>query len=393
MYDKGIILEIKDKYCLAMTEQGAVIRIHKKQGMRVGDRIYILPEDLCREEKPSGAVPFPIARVGRSFIKAAVCAAAAFLLVFASMFTGQGEAYAMVSAVGTGDVELELDKEYRIIRVKVYGASREKEEQLSGLVGKTLEEAQPLLRGMAGPEGVVVGYALKKRGGSSAEAEFARRLELVFSGETAVYLKGNADDVKRAEAKTVSLGFYMAQKAAENGNRESVNILEYHQKVQEKKDQYDGPDRGDADDAGGKADGPGGDDGQDGDDRDSGEEQDDSRDDGEEQDDDRDDGEKDDGCDDNDKDGDGDGGHKSKPAQSRPAQKPEDSQPESAAETEEDQKKESGAGNSDVQDHSGSSGSHGEDDKDSNKKDSDDGDSQNSDDDNDNDSGDSDEDD
>ena len=195
MYDKGIILDIKDKYCLAMTEKGAVIRIHKKQGMRVGDQIYILPEDLYQEEKTNRTVPFPIARMRRSFVKAAACAAAAFLLIFVSVFMGQEKAYAMVSAVGTGDVELELDKEYRIIRVKSYGASQD-ENQLNGLVGKRLEEAQPLLGSMAGSEGVIVGYALIKQGNPDEEAALASHLEFVFSGEAAVYLKGDARDGK-----------------------------------------------------------------------------------------------------------------------------------------------------------------------------------------------------
>ena len=362
MYDKGIILDIKDKYCLAMTEKGAVIRIHKKQGMRVGDQIYILPEDLYQEEKTNRTVPFPIARMRRSFVKAAACAAAAFLLIFVFVFMGQEKAYAMVSAVGTGDVELELDKEYRIIRVKSYGASQD-ENQLNGLVGKRLEEAQPLLGSMAGSEGVIVGYALINQGNPDEEAALASHLEFVFSGETAVYLKGDARDVKNAKAKTVSLGIYMAQKAAENGNREPMDLLEYHQKVQEQKTHGDRPDSGDADDDDMKADAPDSDE-KDDDDRDS----DDAR---------------KDGPDGGDKKT--DAGDKAKPVHIQPVRIPEDNKPESAGGTDEEQKEEADTDDSKVRSDSGSSGSNDEednskDDKDSNEDDEDGG-SENSDDD------------
>jgi len=328
MYDKGIILDIKDKYCLAMTEKGAVIRIHKKQGMCVGDQIYILPEDLYQEEKTNRTVPFPIARMSRSFVKAAACAAAAFLLIFVSVFMGQEEAYAMVSAVGTGDVELELDKEYRIIRVKSYGASQD-ENQLNSLVGKRLEEAQPLLGSMAGSEGVIVGYALIKQGNPDEEAALASRLEFVFSGEAAVYLKGDVGDVKNAKEKTVSLGIYMAQKAAENGNREPMDLLEYHQKVQEQKTHDDSPDSGDADDDDMKTDAP------DSGDADDDDMKTDAPDSDEKDDDDRDsDDARKDGPDGGDKKTDED--DKSKPVHIQPVRIPEDNKPESAGGTDEE---------------------------------------------------------
>ena len=392
MYDKGIILDIKDKYCLAMTEKGAVIRIHKKQGMRVGDQIYILPEDLYQEEKTNRTVPFPIARMRRSFVKAAACAAAAFLLIFVSVFMGQEKAYAMVSAVGTGDVELELDKEYRIIRVKSYGASQD-ENQLNGLVGKRLEEAQPLLGSMAGSEGVIVGYALIKQGNPDEEAALASHLEFVFSGEAAVYLKGDARDVKNAKAKTVSLGIYMAQKAAENGNRKPMDLLEYHQKFQEQKTHGDRPDSGDADDDDMKTDvtdsGDADDDdmkadASDSDDADDDDMKADAPDSDEKDDDDRDsDDARKDGPDGGDKKT--DAGDKAKPVHIQPVRIPEDNKPESAGGTDEEQKEEADTDDSKVRSDSGSSGSNDEednskDDKDSNEDDEDGG-SENSDDD------------
>ena len=46
MYEKAVVLEIKDDYCLVMTEDGKIVRIWKKAGIREGQKIYILEEDL-----------------------------------------------------------------------------------------------------------------------------------------------------------------------------------------------------------------------------------------------------------------------------------------------------------------------------------------------------------
>lgn len=51
MYLKVLVMEIKEDYCLGMTEDGAVVRIRKKDGMKVGRRIYILREDLRNKEE------------------------------------------------------------------------------------------------------------------------------------------------------------------------------------------------------------------------------------------------------------------------------------------------------------------------------------------------------
>lgn len=50
MYHKVIVMEIKEKYALVMTKDGGVLRVMRKDGMKVGDRIYILEEDILKED-------------------------------------------------------------------------------------------------------------------------------------------------------------------------------------------------------------------------------------------------------------------------------------------------------------------------------------------------------
>ena len=46
MYHKVIVMEIKETYALVMAEDGQILRVVYKDGMKVGDCIYILEEDI-----------------------------------------------------------------------------------------------------------------------------------------------------------------------------------------------------------------------------------------------------------------------------------------------------------------------------------------------------------
>lgn len=55
MYLKVLVMEIKENYCLVMTQDGEILRIKRKKDMKVGDQIFILQEDLYQgesEEQP-----------------------------------------------------------------------------------------------------------------------------------------------------------------------------------------------------------------------------------------------------------------------------------------------------------------------------------------------------
>ena len=50
MYHKVIVMEIKETYALVMAEDGQILRVVYKDGMKVGDCIYILEEDILKKD-------------------------------------------------------------------------------------------------------------------------------------------------------------------------------------------------------------------------------------------------------------------------------------------------------------------------------------------------------
>ena len=74
MYNKGIILEIKEKYSLVLKDDSTVIRIKNKENMEVGDTIIFLEEDLyeltkSRNTMKNKIIPIlTIAEIGRAHV-------------------------------------------------------------------------------------------------------------------------------------------------------------------------------------------------------------------------------------------------------------------------------------------------------------------------------------
>ena len=112
MYLKVLVMEIKEKYCLVMTQDGEILRIKRKKDMKVGDQIFILQEDLYQGESEEQPVLQKKNKNRKIFWGGiAAVAASAVLLVGVSAYVNQMNAsYALVSVDGAMSVQLELNK-------------------------------------------------------------------------------------------------------------------------------------------------------------------------------------------------------------------------------------------------------------------------------------------
>ena len=137
MYNKGIILEIKEKYSLVLKDDSTVVRIKNKENMEVGDTIFFLEEDLYELTKSRNTMKNKI-------IPILTIAAMLVLLVVPMVKNNNGGAYALMSIDVNPSIEFELDKNKNI--VNVYGINDDgKTINLEELKGKTLEEGIKIL--------------------------------------------------------------------------------------------------------------------------------------------------------------------------------------------------------------------------------------------------------
>lgn len=215
-------MEIKETYALVMAEDGQILRVVYKDGMKVGNRIYILEEDILKkdsfkEENHASIIPFAerkkTGNQHKTFWKKMVAVAAAFALFVTSfaVLSKPEKAYAMVSVDGEKAVEVVLNQKNRVKEAdsKNDSLTREEKKKIKGEKVETIKNyfSQDLLD----KETIIVGYAFLKDESEEERAALQRRLEKTFGTEHLLYLAGDKEDVENAKKAGKSLGIYLAE--------------------------------------------------------------------------------------------------------------------------------------------------------------------------------------
>ena len=223
MYLKVLVMEIKEDYCLAMTEDGAVVRIRKKDGMKVGRRIYILHEDLFHKEDSIQK----ISEKGKKIISwkimtvaAAVLAAVIGLTLFIRI---SSVPYAVVAVDGQRSIQFELDEKHTVKKAVSYNHSFS-QKSLEKLEGKKLEEAGEILKqtkSFPDEEHRIIGYGFYEENQKEAE-NFEKLLQKVLGNEETVYMQGTVSDVEQAKKEKKPLSIFLLEKAAKGEQLEEI---------------------------------------------------------------------------------------------------------------------------------------------------------------------------
>jgi len=132
MLRKALILEIHPNHALALNDRQEFVRLVKKPGMEASREVWYTPEDLYRKPR---FIPVPL--------RLAAVAAVVLLALASGLLLPGGDPAAAVAAVVSVDMEpsvqLELDRELKVIGVRVLSAGTElPEEDLRDL---SLQEA------------------------------------------------------------------------------------------------------------------------------------------------------------------------------------------------------------------------------------------------------------
>lgn len=222
MYHKVIVMEIKETYALVMAEDGQILRIVYKDGMKVGDRIYILEEDILKkdsfkEENHAFIIPFAERKKTGNQHKTlwkkmvAVAAACALFVTSFALLSKPGKAYAMVSVDGEKAVEVVLNQKNRVKEAdsKNDSLTREEKKEIKGEKVETIKNF--FSQDLSGKETIIVGYAFLKDESEEERVALQRRLEKTFGTEHLLYLAGDKEDVENAKKAGKSLGIYLAE--------------------------------------------------------------------------------------------------------------------------------------------------------------------------------------
>lgn len=208
MYNKGIILEIKSKYSIVMTQDSNIVKIKNKKDMKVGSSILFLDEDIYQ----NNIINFSFSKALYPLI------AAIFLFIFIlPIFKNNTTAYSLVSFDLNPSIQIELNKNKKIINI--YGINDDgKSIPLEELKGLSLNDGALKLKEILESQGyvlsndrVLIGFTFFKNiNDPTYEEDIKNIISKNFNNTNLLYLKGNNSDILKAKNKGVSLGRYEA---------------------------------------------------------------------------------------------------------------------------------------------------------------------------------------
>ena len=216
MYKKAIVMEIKAAYAIAMEEGGGIIRIKKKDGLSVGDSIYVLPEDLYHQKNACAGFSGSGSKKTLLFLPSVqkstlfkIASIAAMLILCITLVIPQLSVttYAQASFDGAGSIQLSLDRNFQIIKA-ISPDQSVPDSVLRTLHGKRIDDAKEELYSACGSDSILVGYALTDENEDSSA--LASHLESLFPSQSVTFVNGTNQDIENAAKEELSLGKYLA---------------------------------------------------------------------------------------------------------------------------------------------------------------------------------------
>lgn len=249
--NKGIIMEVKKNYAIALNDEGAMNKIKFKENMKVGQKIFYFEDDIINNT---------ISNIHRynNFIKAFGSIAALFLIVFTFFHTMQPqEAYAVVSLDINPSIQIEADSKLSIIKVvgvnddgKNIDFSDIKNIPLDSGIQKIKDKLQEK-KYLDTNKDVLVGYFVKNGDDSTFEEDLEHVIKSTFSEQVVVCVKGDKEAVEEAKTKGISLGRYEAALRVDDqaikNNIDKAPVKEITASIKDKEDvrQWDAQDEKD----------------------------------------------------------------------------------------------------------------------------------------------------
>lgn len=225
--NKGIIMELKKNYAIALNDEGVMDKIVFKNDMQVGKKIFYFEDDII------SATTTKVNRYN-NFIRAVGSIAALFLIVFTFFHTMRTEtAFAVVSLDINPSIQIEADSKQNIIKVEGVNTDGKnidftdiKDMSLDDGIQK-IKEKLVEKKYLDTNNEVLVGYAFidskKNQDNSIYEKDLRDAIQSTFNTEKVTYVKCDKDAVDEAKTKGISLGRYEASILTDDNTKNTID--------------------------------------------------------------------------------------------------------------------------------------------------------------------------
>ena len=211
---KAIVMEIKEKYIIVMKDGGEIVRINKKNDLKIGETIFCLDEDIYngRVESKNKGLKNLLIPLG---------AVAALLLIFINPIFNRfssnlNNTYAVLTFDVNPSIEFNLDAKGKIIDVKGINDDG-KMLDINTIKGLTVEEGAVKLKEiltnnnyLGNGNSVLVGFSFLGGDNLQYEEKVQNVVKTTFNDTNVAFIKGNKQSLAMAEQQGISLGKYEA---------------------------------------------------------------------------------------------------------------------------------------------------------------------------------------
>lgn len=259
MLYKGIIIEIKEEYSIVVTNESEFLRIKNKEGMKVGDKIYFLEEDIYNieentvlsdqseeNEEKSNIIDFKEKKeksknnMSRIYKRLVSVAATIAIIVGTVIYTSSPKSYATVSFDENGSsLELNLDKNKKVNSTSLINGSLNISDDddfaivLDQLYKQIKRDSKNNKNGR-----VLVGLCFEEDEDLAYEKEIKNLISQKFKGLNIMYVRVDKNQVNMNQNAEISMGEYAAMKMIEEDDIEGMTMDRLNQMLKDGKYEY-----------------------------------------------------------------------------------------------------------------------------------------------------------
>lgn len=259
MLYKGIIIEVKDEYSIVVTNESEFLRIKNKEGMKVGDKIYFLEEDIYNteenailsdqseeNEEKSNVIDFKEKKeksknnMSRIYKRLVSVAATIAIIVGAVIYTSSPKSYATVSFDENGSsVELNLDKNKKVNSTSLINGSLDisDDDDFSMVLDQLYKQIKRDSKNNKNGR-VLVGLCFEDDEDLAYEKEIKNLISQKFKGLNIMYVRVDKNQVNMNQNAEISMGEYAAMKMIEEDDIEGMTMDRLNQMLKDGKYEY-----------------------------------------------------------------------------------------------------------------------------------------------------------
>lgn len=259
MLYKGIIIEVKDEYSIVVTNESEFLRIKNKEGMKVGDKIYFLEEDIYNteenailsdqseeNEEKSNVIDFKEKKeksknnMSRIYKRLVSVAATIAIIVGAVIYTSSPKSYATVSFDEDGSsLELNLDKNKKVNSTSLINGSLDisDDDDFSMVLDQLYKQIKRDSKNNKNGR-VLVGLCFEDAEDLAYEKEIKNLISQKFKGLNIMYVRVDKNQVNMNQNAEISMGEYAAMKMIEEDDIEGMTMDRLNQMLKDGKYEY-----------------------------------------------------------------------------------------------------------------------------------------------------------